>query len=122
MNVYSLSVRYLLNNPTDINRALKAFEIAIHSSTSEVAQFEDPTTTESCFKWLKLAKKLYDKTDHNELSKFQPFPSKYLNCKDKIDWIQHSFVLSFYYLLRFKDFKSNSEINFYQYCIKQTIW
>jgi len=74
MNVYSLSFRYLLNNPSDINRALKAFEIAIHTSTSEAAQFEDPTTKESCFKWLKLAKKLYDKSDHNELDKFQSFP------------------------------------------------
>jgi hypothetical protein len=37
MTVYCLSVRYLLNKPNDIDRALKAFEIAIHASTSEAA-------------------------------------------------------------------------------------
>ena len=87
---------------------------------SDGCNYEDPETDESVVDWLGLSNELYTKIDHGNLTTFQPFKGE-LDCTVKEGWIQRAFVLSFYYLQRFKDFENQSEINFYEICIKETI-
>ena len=54
--LYALSIKYLLNNKDIENRAQEAFKIAQDfAENSEMANYTDPHTYESCSKWLKLS-------------------------------------------------------------------
>ena len=50
--LYTMAINHLLSNTTDPNRAKHAFNYVLELSKSDLVNFEDPETKESCLKWL----------------------------------------------------------------------
>ena len=56
--LYSKALIHLLQHPDKKNRAQKAFQLALELSQTNQANYEEPSTFESCENWLRLAKKM----------------------------------------------------------------
>ena len=80
-----MCIKMLLNNPNEENKAIKAIEKCQGLAMEEGCNYEDPESGESVFDWLSLANDLYDKTDHEDFTNFQPL--KDFDCTDKEGWV-----------------------------------
>ena len=57
---------------------------------------------QSIRKWLDLAAELDKMTEKAGLFILKTIPENKVNCRELIGWLQRAFVLSFYFLKRFK--------------------
>ena len=88
--IYAQTIAYLLNHCAEKDRALRAFEHAMKLSHC--------VTSLAVKDWLRMAESLVKK---QQKSDFETLRS--LNIHDESEFIKHSFVLAFYFLLRVAD-------------------
>ena len=90
---YALSIKYLINNPNEVGRGRKAFEVAVELSKEKGV---DAMLKE----WLEMAEALIDFTGEKgfiNLDSYNPQP--------QMGFAKHAIILSYYCLLRIeKDF------------------
>jgi len=93
--IYCATIKYLLNNPDEEERAQKAFDYALGLSQSDLANSVN-NKSDSCSNWLRMAQLLSTQA--------QALPDDFLgsrhDCIKFQGFVKDSFILSFYYLHR----------------------
>jgi len=109
----------LLNNPTDPERAQKAFDLALNSTSTRF----HPNQKRQLIEWLDLATQLNAAATSTGVLVLDPLPPTILNCRAQMGWLQKAIVLSYYYLLRHVEYlkPENKEQDIYFDAIKYTI-
>lgn len=91
--LYCHSIAYLLENPESPNRAQEAFEEA-----NKIVK------DEACREWLNLSLEMSKSQKESE----ENIISNFMDTREMCGWLKHSFVLSFYFLLRYQAFVESS--------------
>lgn len=86
-----------MNNRTAENRAEEAFKKALETS-------ESYSSGPDVQNWLLESEKLNNAALEGGNVVMDPLPKDMLNCRSKMGWLQRAFVLSYYYLLRYKEY------------------
>ena len=68
--VYSMCIKILLNNSKDENKVIKDLDKCLNLSIEDGCDYEDPCSAQTIYDWMNLAFELYQKVDHNNLTKF----------------------------------------------------
>ena len=97
--LYAASIKYLLNHPDEQNRAQRAFDQAMKLCDDPLGGFCDAGGF-SCKRALEEAKRLADKASDSAGEEF--FLDNSYDCRERPTFVQHAFVLSYFFLLRAK--------------------
>ena len=119
--IYTVVIHHLLNNPDTPDRAEAAFELALRLSQKGTEMPDLIGVKQSVGKWLMLAAELSDMTDAKQALLLERIPADKLNCRELIGWLQRAFVLSFYFLKRYKGYKLTNNNNLFFDAVRLTI-
>ena len=113
--LYAIAIHYLMKNPTEENRAQNAFDLAYKKSENMESYYNDDNEENSPKIWLDIAIELEKAAQENGKLVNKHLPKNILCCRTKTGWIQRAFVLSFYYLLRSKEYKKEGKEDYHLY-------
>lgn len=106
--MYCSSIHYLLENRKNPDRGREAYDKAVEMAKTFKPYFYDKKEF-NISSWLKTASDLNDIPLKKGILNVDEFEQELLNCRTMIGWLQRAIVLSYYYLLRHKEFANSNE-------------